>query len=142
MLAVRSATERGESIALEMINDAIAAGTGGGIVTTEMGTGQTSAEGGRGRDRGIVITSASIHTDIAHGHAQENTTEGIDREATSVDVRTIVTDHRETTSMTAQEVRDEMKGVATAVGAAAGRRTSTRGHDGKASIELWCLPRR
>ena len=134
MQAVMSATERGESIALETIDDAIAAETGGGIVTIEMGTGQTSAEGGQGRDQGIVITSARVHTDIDHAHAQGNT-EGIDREVTSADARTIVTDHRKTASMAAQEARDEMRGVATAVGAAAGRRTSTRSRAEKVSIE-------
>lgn len=136
MQAARSATERGGSIALETIGDAIAAETGGGIVTTEMGTGQKSAEGGQGHDQGIAITSANIHTNTGRGHAQENTTEGIDREVTSADARTIVTGHRETASTTAQEVRDEMRGVAIAAGAAADRRTSTRSRAEKALIEL------
>ena len=134
MQAARSATERGGSIALETIGDAIAAETGGGIVMTEMGTGQKSAEGGQGRDQGIVITSARVHTDIGHGHAQEST-EGIDREVTSADARMIVTDHRKTASTAAQEVRDEMRGVATAAGVAADRRTSTQNHAEKALIK-------
>ena len=140
--AAKSATERGGSIALETTNDAIAAETGGGIVMTERGKGQKSAEGGLGRDQEIVTTSASIHTDIGHGHAKENTAEGIDREVTSADARMIVTGHRETASTTAQEVRDEMRGVAIAAGAAADRRTSTRNLAEKASIELRCATRR
>ena len=133
MQAVTTAIVRGESIARETIDDAIAVGTGGGIVTTEMGTGQTSAGGGQGRDQGIVTTSADIHTGIGRGHVRGNT-EGIDQEVTSADVRTIVTDHQETASMAAQEVRDEMRGVA-AVEAAAGRRTSTRDRAEEVSIE-------
>jgi hypothetical protein len=133
MQAATTATVRGESIARETIDDAIAVGTGGGIVTTEMGTGQTSAGGGQGRDQGIVITSADIHTGIGRGHVRGNT-EGIDQEVPSADVRTIVTDHQETASMAAQEVRDEMRGVA-AVEAAAGRRTSTRDRAEEVSIE-------
>ena len=136
--AANPATGRGESIALETKDDAIAVETGGGIATIEMGTGQKSAGGGQDRDQEIVITSARVHTDIAH--AQGNT-EGIGREVTSADVRTIVTDHRETASMTAQGVRDETRGVAIAVGAAAGRRTSTRDRVEKVSIELWCIMR-
>ena len=134
--AAKLATERGGSIALETTNDAIAAEKGGAIVTTEMGTGQKSAEGGQGRGQGIVITSANIHTDIDHAHAKENTAEGIDRGVMSADVRMIVTDRRETASTTAQEVRDEMRGVAIAAGAAADRRTSTRSRAEKALIEL------
>ncbi|KAM0710964.1 hypothetical protein Q7P35_001703 [Cladosporium inversicolor] len=116
--------------------------TGGGVVTTEMGTGRRSVEGGQGRDQGIVITSAKIHTDIDHAHAKENTAEGIDRGVMSADVRMIVTDRRETASTTAQEVQDEMRGVATAAGAAADRRTSTRSLAVKALIELRCATRR
>lgn len=134
MQAVMPATGRGGSIVLVTTDDAIVARTGGRIVTTEMGIGQKSAEGGQGRDQGIVITSARVHTDIGHGHAQEST-EGIDREVTSADARMIVTDHRKTASTAAQEVRDEMRGVATAVGAAAGRRTSTRSRAEKVTIE-------
>jgi len=122
-----------------MIDAATAAKTGEGIDTTEMETGQKSAGGDQGRDQGIVITSARVHTDIGHGHAPRNTTEGTDREVMSADVRMIVIDHRETASMTAQEVRDEMRGVATAAGAAAGRRISTRDRAEKALIELWCV---
>jgi len=140
------ATGREGNIALEMINDAIAAETGGGTVTTEMETGQTSAGGDQSRDQGIVIMNANIRTDIGHGHARGNTAKGTDREVTSVDAKTIVTDQRETASMTVQEVRDEMRGVATAAGAAAGaaadRRTSTRNLAEKASIELRCATRR
>ena len=133
MQAATIAIVRGESIARETIDDAIAVGTGGGIVTTEMGTGQTSAEGGQGRDQGIVVTNADIHTGIGHGHARGNT-EGTDQEVTSADVRTIVTGHQETASMAAQEVRDEKRGVA-AVEAAAGRRTGTQDCAEEVSIE-------
>ncbi|GAB7327228.1 hypothetical protein MBLNU13_g11127t1 [Cladosporium sp. NU13] len=135
--ALKEALDDGEGEA----DDEIAAETDGETATTEMGTGQTSAEGNQGRDQGIVITSADIHTGIGHGHARGNT-EGIDQEVTSADVRTIVTDHRETASMAAREVRDEMRGVAIAARAAAGRRTSTRGRAEKASIEQWCKSRR
>lgn len=131
---VMSATMRGGSIALETTDDAIAAGTGGGIVMTGMETGQTSAGGGQGRGQEIVITSANIPTDTDHDLVPENT-EGIDQEVTSADARMIVTDHREIASTVAQEVRDEMRGVAIAVGAAAGRRTSTRSRAEKVSIE-------
>jgi hypothetical protein len=139
MQAVMPATGRGGSIALEMTDDAIAAEIGGGIVTTEMGTGQRSAEEDQGRDQGIVITTANILTDIAHGRARENTTGGTDRGVASVDVRTIVIDHRGTASMTAQEVQDEMRGVAIAAEAAAGHLTSIRDHAGEASIEWLCI---
>lgn len=101
---------------------------------TEMETGQTSAGGGQGRGQEIVITSANIPTDTDHDLVPENT-EGIDQEVTSADARMIVTDHREIASTVAQEVRDEMRGVAIAVGAAAGRRTSTRSRAEKVSIE-------
>lgn len=121
-----------------MTNDAIVAETGEEIVTTQMETGQKSAEGDQGRDQGIVITTANIHTGIGHGHARGNTADGTDQEVTSVGVRMTVTGHRETASMTAQEVRDEMRGVATA----AGRLTSIRDHAEKALIELWCITRR
>jgi hypothetical protein len=136
-LSENPATGKERSIALETTDDAIAAETGGGIVTIEMVTGQKSAGGGQDRDQGIVITSARVHTDIGRGHAQRNTAEATDQKVTSVDARTIVTDHRETASMTAQEVRDEMRGVATAAGAAAGHRTSTQSRAEKALIELW-----
>lgn len=137
---VMSATVRGGSIALETTDDAIAAGTGGGIVMTEMETGQTSAGGGQGRGQEIVITSANIPTDTDHDLVPENT-EGIDQEVTSADARMIVTDHREMIASTvAQEVRDEMRGVAIAVGAAAGRRTSTRSRAEKVSIECGAEP--
>lgn len=139
MQAVRPAIGRGASIALETIDDATAAEIGGGIVTTEMGRGQRSAGGGQDRDQGIVITTANIRTGIAHGRARENKTGGIDREATSADVKMIVTDHQETVSMTAREVRDEMRGVAIAAGAAAGRHTSTQGHAEGALIEWRCI---
>lgn len=142
--AAKSATGKGGSIALEMTDVAIAAETGGGIVMTDMtetGTGLTSVGGDQDRAQGIVITTANIHTGIAQGRARENTTEGTDREVTSADVRMIVTDHRETASMTVQEVQDEMRGVATTAGAAAGRHTSTRGHVGEALIEWWCIKR-
>lgn len=135
MQAERSAIERGESIALETTSDTTAAGIGGGIATTKMGTGPTSAGGDQGRDPGIVITSANTHTDIGHDHAQENT-EDIDREVTSAVVRTIVTDRRKTASMAARGVRDETRGVAIAVKAAAGHHTSTQDHTGKALIDL------
>ena len=122
-----------------MTDVAIAAETGGGIVTIEMGTGQTSAEGGQGRDQEIVITSANIPTGTGHDRVPENI-EGIDQEVTSADARTIVTDHRKIASTAAQEVRDEMRGVATAVGVAAGRRTSTRSRAEKVSIERGAEP--
>lgn len=141
MPAATTATERGGSIARETIEDATAAETDGEIAMTETGIGQTSAEGGQGRDQGIVITSAETHTDIGHAHAQGNT-EGIDQGATSADVRMIVTDHQKTASMAAREVRDETRGVAITVGAAAGRHTSTRDRAEKASIERWCKNRR
>ena len=134
MRAARPAAERGGSIAPERIDDAIAAETGGEIVMTETGTGQTSAEGDQGRDQGIVIMSAKAHTGIDHGHAQESTG-GIDRGAKSAGARVIATDHQKTVSMAAQEVRGETKGVAIAAGAAAGRPTSTRDHDEEVSIE-------
>lgn len=106
---------------------------------TEMETGQTSAGGGQGRGQEIVIMSANIPTDTGRDRVPENI-EGIDRKVTSADARTIVTDHRKTASMAAQEVRDEMRGVATAVGAAAGRRTSTRSRAEKVSIERGAEP--
>lgn len=134
-----SATVRGGSIALETIDDATAAGTGGGIVMTEMETGQTSAGGGQGRGQEIVIMSANIPTDTDHDRVPENIG-GIDQEVTSADARMIVTDHRKTASTAAQEVRDEMRGVATAVGVAAGRRTSTRSRAEKVSIERGAEP--
>ena len=138
-LSENPATGKERSIALETTDDAIAAETGGESDTTEMETGQTSAGGDQGRDQGSVITSARVRTDIGHGHARENTAKGTDREAMSADVRMIVIDHRETASMTAQEVRDEMRGVATAAGAAADRLTHTRDRVEKALIELWCI---
>jgi len=133
--AAKSATGRGESIALEMTDDAIAVETGGGIDTTKMGTDQRSAEGDRGRDQGTAITSANTPTEIDHGHAQENT-EGTDQGVTSAGGRMTATDHRKIASKAAQEVQDGMRGVAIAVGAAAGHRTSTRSRAVKALIEL------
>jgi hypothetical protein len=124
---VKSAIVREGSIAPETTDDAIAVRTGGATAMTEMATGLRSAGEGQDRGRGTVNTIASTCTNIDHGHVLEST-EGIDREVTSVVVKMIVTESLRTTSLVARGVRDATRDVATAAGAEAGRHISMENH--------------